>query len=138
MRACHDSITCRGATLHSYRTTYESTKRTCEMPFALAGDIALHYQFDGIKTGVPLVFINSLGTDLRLWDQVTPHFADQFPILRYDKRGHGLSDCPPGPYTIRDLSDDLASLLNHLGMHEVILIGISVGGMIALDYTIQF
>ena len=108
------------------------------MPFALTGDIALHYQLDGLKTGMPLVFINSLGTDLRLWDRLTSHFADRFPILRFDKRGHGLSDCPPGPYSIHDFSNDLANLLNHLGFNEVILIGISVGGLIALDFTILF
>ena len=107
------------------------------MKFATVKGITLHYTLEGLKDGVPLVFINSLGTDLRLWDKLIPHFAEHFPIIRYDKRGHGLSDCPPGPYSIRDHSDDLAGLLDHLRVKDVIPVGISVGGMIALDYTIN-
>jgi 3-oxoadipate enol-lactonase len=63
--------------------------------------------------------------------------VEHFPIIRYDKRGHGLSDCPPGPYSIRDLSNDLAGLLAYLHVTEAILIGISIGGLIALDFTIN-
>lgn len=108
-----------------------------EMKFVTVEGITVHYTLDGLKEGIPLVFINSLGTDLRLWDKLIPHFAGYFPIIRYDKRGHGLSDCPPGPYSIRDHSSDLVALLDHLQVKDVILIGISVGGMIALDYAIN-
>lgn len=105
------------------------------MRFAAIGEITLHYALEGLQAGIPLVFINSLGSDLRLWDKLVPHFAEYFPIIRYDKRGHGLSDCPPGPYSIRTHAGDLAALLEHVGVKETILIGISVGGMIALDYA---
>ncbi len=101
------------------------------------GGITLRYTVEGLPQGVPLVFVNSLGTDLRIWDKLIPYFAESFPIIRYDKRGHGFSDCPPGPYSIRDHSHDLAGLLTHLNINEAILIGISVGGLIALDYTIN-
>jgi len=97
--------------------------------------ITIHYSLDGLQEGIPLVFINSLGTDLRLWDKLVPHFAEKFRVIRYDKRGHGLSDAPPGPYSIRDHANDLSGLLAHLQIHQPILIGISVGGMIALDYA---
>lgn len=106
-----------------------------EMRFATVGGVTLHYTLDGLPAGAPLVFINSLGSDLRIWDRVVPHFAEHFSIIRYDKRGHGLSDDPPGPYSIRQHSDDLANLLEHLQVEEAILIGISIGGMIALDYA---
>jgi 3-oxoadipate enol-lactonase len=105
------------------------------MRFATVSGVTLHYNLDGLPTGLPLVFINSLGSDLRIWDKVVPYFADRFSLIRYDKRGHGLSDCPPGPYSIRHHTNDLANLLEHLQIKEVILIGISVGGMIALDYA---
>jgi 3-oxoadipate enol-lactonase len=105
------------------------------MKFVEVNGITLHYAREGLGEGVPLVFVNSLGTDLRIWDGLTLHFAERFPIIGYDKRGHGLSDCPPGPYSIRDYANDLAALLEHLGHERVILIGISVGGMIALDYA---
>jgi 3-oxoadipate enol-lactonase len=105
--------------------------------FAEVGGITLCYAVEGLETGIPLVFINSLGTDLRLWDELIPHFAEHFVIVRYDKRGHGRSDCPPGPYSIHDHADDLAALLIHLNLPQVLLIGISVGGMIALDYALR-
>lgn len=106
--------------------------------FATIGGITFHYAFDDLPPRPSLVFINSLGTDFRIWDAVTPHFANQFSILRYDKRGHGLSDSPPGPYSIHNHSDDLAGLLAYLKLESVILIGISVGGLIALDYTLRY
>lgn len=105
------------------------------MNFANVGGITLHYRQEGLQTGIPLVFINSLGTDLRLWDELVKSLANRYAIVRYDKRGHGLSDCPPGPYSIRDETNDLAGLLAHLEIEEAIVVGISVGGMIALDYA---
>jgi 3-oxoadipate enol-lactonase len=108
-----------------------------EMKFVAIAGVTVHYELDGLPAGVPLVFINALGTDLRIWDKMIPHLAKRFAIIRYDKRGHGLSDCPPGPYSIRDHATDLAGLLDHLQANPAILIGISVGGMIALDYAIN-
>ncbi len=101
----------------------------------LQHDITIHYTCEGIRNGFPLVFINSLGTDLRIWDQIVPSFKDSYQIIRYDKRGHGLSDCPPPPYTIRKHATDLAHLLDYLAVKQAILVGISVGGMIALDFA---
>jgi len=95
--------------------------------------ITLHYKIDGAADGVPLIFINSLGTDLRIWDDVVPHFEQAFRIIRFDKRGHGLSDCPPAPYSIRDFTNDLVSLMDALEIDKAILVGLSVGGMIAID-----
>ncbi|MEZ4737505.1 MAG: 3-oxoadipate enol-lactonase [Caldilineaceae bacterium] len=111
--------------------------------FVTVGQYTLHYRLDGVgapgtATGTPLVFINSLGSDLRIWDGLIAAFAPHYPIIRYDKRGHGLSDCPPGPYTLRDHTADLAGLLAGLQMRSAILIGVSVGGMIALDFAHQY
>lgn len=103
--------------------------------FVTANGLTLNCMLEGAQNGLPLVFINSLGTDLRIWDVVTPHFAERFRLIRYDKRGHGLSDCPPAPYSIRDHATDLAGLLDHLDIQQAVLVGISVGGMIALDFA---
>jgi 3-oxoadipate enol-lactonase len=103
--------------------------------FAAVENVTIHYSLDGLQEGLPLVFINSLGTDLRLWDKLIPHFAESYRIIRYDKRGHGLSDAPPGPYSIRDQATVLGGLLTYLQVRQPVLIGISVGGMIALDYA---
>lgn len=104
--------------------------------FTTIDGITLHYTIEGAPTGTPLVFINSLGCDLRIWDQVCGHLAAGAPIIRYDKRGHGLSACPSGPYTIRDHAADLSGLLTHLAVDEAILIGVSVGGQIALTHAL--
>ncbi|MFW6070162.1 MAG: 3-oxoadipate enol-lactonase [bacterium] len=106
------------------------------MRFLTVAGVTLHYTLEGEGDGLPLVFINSLGTDLRIWDDVLPQLPAQHPVVRHDKRGHGLSDCPPGPYRIGDHSEDVARLLAHLGIEEAIVIGISVGGVIALDFAI--
>ena len=68
------------------------------MKIAELGDVRLHYRVDGPDDGPPVVFANSLGTDLRLWDKVLPLLPPGLRLVRYDKRGHGLSSCPPAPY----------------------------------------
>jgi 3-oxoadipate enol-lactonase len=105
------------------------------MNFMLRNGFTIHYTLEGTREGIPLVFINALGTDLRIWDGVVSHLTDRHTVLRFDKRGHGLSDCPPAPYKIHDFSSDLLSLLEHLGISQGIVVGISVGGMIALDFA---
>ena len=106
--------------------------------FTDIGGLALHHSVQGHRRGMPVVFINSLGTDLRIWDGVIPHLADRFRIVRYDKRGHGLSDCSPGRNAIRTHTNDLAGLLDSLQIDETIVVGTSVGGMIALDFAAAY
>jgi len=95
-----------------------------------ANGVTLHVQEDGDSNGTPVVFANSLGTDLRLWDAIIPLLPDGLRLVRYDKRGHGLSGCPEGPYTIDDLTADAAALIEGLDLGPVIFVGLSIGGMI--------
>lgn len=108
------------------------------MQFITVNNVTLNVALDGVPAAPALVFINSLGSDLRIWDAVVPHFVDRFCVVRFDKRGHGLSDSPERPYRIHDFTQDLAGLLDHLQIEEAVLIGVSVGGMIALDFTAHF
>ena len=62
------------------------------MAFDRLGDIVVHHHQTGPADAPPLVFVNSLGTDLRVWDALLPKLADRFCCVRYDKRGHGLTD----------------------------------------------
>lgn len=105
------------------------------MNFVELGGLTFHYRLDGIPDNPALVFINSLGTDLRCWSRVVPHFEDRYALITYDKRGHGLTDSPDPPYTIRQHADDLSLILDNFGLRHPVLVGISVGGMIALDYA---
>lgn len=91
----------------------------------------LHWREDGDPDGAPIVFANSLGTDLRLWDKVIERLPkDGYRYIRFDKRGHGLSSCPPAPYSITKLVDDLEGLLKQIGVTRFAFIGLSIGGMI--------
>ncbi|MEM6440168.1 MAG: 3-oxoadipate enol-lactonase [Pseudomonadota bacterium] len=90
----------------------------------------IHFREDGDPGGRPLLLINSLGTDLRVWDKLVPLLPDGLRLIRYDKRGHGLSELTPGPYAIDQLADDAAALLDHLDLREAILVGLSIGGLI--------
>ena len=91
----------------------------------------LHVADDGPLDAATVVFSNSLGTDVRLWDPMLPHLPEGLRLIRYDKRGHGLSTCPDGPYTIEDHRRDLEGLLDGLGIKDAVIVGLSVGGMIA-------
>ncbi|NNU79597.1 3-oxoadipate enol-lactonase [Halovulum dunhuangense] len=93
--------------------------------------ILTHIHESGDPDGLPVVFANSLGTDLRVWDALLPLLPAGLRLIRYDKRGHGLSDCPPPPYGMGELVDDAAALLDALDVRDAVFVGLSIGGMIA-------
>ncbi|MEL6522165.1 MAG: 3-oxoadipate enol-lactonase [Pseudomonadota bacterium] len=90
----------------------------------------LHVRDDGPKDGRAVFFANSLGTDLRIWDDMLTHLPDGLRIIRYDKPGHGLSDCPEGPYSIAGLADDVVTIATALNVPHFTLVGLSIGGLI--------
>ncbi|OSQ51456.1 3-oxoadipate enol-lactonase [Marivita geojedonensis] len=95
-------------------------------------DIRLHYRIDGDPDGAPVVFANSLGTDMRLWDKVLARLPKTgLKYIRYDKRGHGLSECPKPPYGMGTLVRDVERLMDHLAIRDAVFVGLSIGGMIA-------
>ncbi len=81
--------------------------------------------------GPALVFINSLGTDLRMWDAVLARLPSASAALRMDKRGHGLSSTAPEGYGIPDLAQDVIDAMDAAKLGQVILVGCSIGGLIA-------
>lgn len=102
------------------------------MQAATLNGIAIHYQTIGAPEGKPLlVFSNSLGTDSRIWRDVIVRLVGEAAILLYDKRGHGLSGMGEPPYRMDDHVADLAALLDHVGGRPAVVVGLSVGGMIA-------
>lgn len=107
------------------------------MRIANLGDIRLHYRIDGNPNGRPVVFANSLGTDLRLWDQVLPLLPQNLKYIRYDKRGHGLSECPTGAYSMGTLVRDVERLMDHLEVKDAMFVGLSIGGMIAQGLAVK-
>jgi 3-oxoadipate enol-lactonase len=110
---------------------------TASPEWADLGPVALHSREDGDAEGAPLVFANSLGTDLRIWDAVVARLPPGLRVIRYDKRGHGLSACPPAPYAMGALVSDLERLLDRLSVREAVVVGLSIGGMIAQGLAVK-
>ncbi|MEU4650205.1 alpha/beta fold hydrolase [Nocardia fluminea] len=79
-----------------------------------------------------VVLLNSLGTTLSMWDEVTALLRESFDVVRFDQRGHGDAALAGGPTTIDDLVEDFVSVLDRLGLERVHLAGVSIGGMVAI------
>ena len=101
--------------------------------------VGLHVQIDGATDpGAPtVVFANSLGTDLTLWDGVLPHLPDGLRIIRWDKRGHGQSDVPDAPYRMGALVSDAEAICDALEVRDCCFVGLSIGGMIAQGLAVK-
>lgn len=105
--------------------------------FALINGLTLHYALDGITDGQPIVLIHSLGTDLRLWDGMIPKLS-RYRVLRFDLRGHGLSDDASESFSIHDLASDVRELLDLRQIDTAVIVGISVGGLIAMNFALRY
>ena len=92
--------------------------------------VTLHVQVEGPENGPVVMFANSLGTDLRVWDPLLPHLPEGLRIVRFDKRGHGLSDCPDAPYDMDTLVADAEAIIDTLGLRDITFVGLSIGGLI--------
>jgi 3-oxoadipate enol-lactonase len=101
------------------------------LTFMRVNGVVLHHEIRGAAGKPPLVFVNSLGTDFRIWNDVAARLGDRYRIILYDKRGHGLSEATPAPYAMADHVNDLAALLDHHGIEKAAVVGLSVGGLIA-------
>ena len=73
-----------------------------------------------------------------MWDPIVPYLASDFRLIRYDTRGHGLSEASPPPYSAGALARDVAGVLDGLGITNVVLCGLSVGGVIAQQFAIDY
>ena len=89
----------------------------------------LHYRVDG-DAGPWVVFCNSLGTDLHMWDAQVEALSTRFRVLRYDRRGHGQSTAAPGPYTLAALGGDVLALMDALKIERANFCGLSIGGLV--------
>jgi 3-oxoadipate enol-lactonase len=100
--------------------------------FLRLGSQLHHVQIDGPVDGEAVIFANSLGTELRIWDEVIRPLTG-LRVIRYDMRGHGLTPPAAPPYAIADLAADLEQLIDALEIPRVTICGASVGGQVALQ-----
>jgi 3-oxoadipate enol-lactonase len=101
------------------------------MPHVKVNGASLRYEWEGPTDAPVVMFCNSLGTNLAMWNPQIAAFTREFRVLRYDSRGHGQSEVTPGPYTIEGLGQDVLGLIDALQIRRVLFCGLSLGGVIA-------
>mgnify|MGYP006281661993 CR=1 FL=1 len=101
------------------------------MPSLSVDDTRLYYDEQG--RGAPLLLIHGLGSSSRDWFKQVDYFANRYRVLRVDLRGHGRSERPPGPYHIAQFARDVAVCLRRLDAAPAHVVGLSMGGMVALQ-----
>ena len=102
------------------------------MPTIDADGCPINVQIDGPDNAPVLVLSNSLGTNLHMWDGQMPEFTKHFRVVRYDRRGHGKSGVPKGPYTMERLGRDVLAILDALKTDKINWCGLSMGGMVGM------
>jgi 3-oxoadipate enol-lactonase len=106
------------------------------MPKTFVNGFDLYYNLYG--SGPPLVLVHGLGMDQTMWDLQMPTFSQDFQIVLYDLRGQGQSESPEFPYTLDLFADDLHHLLGLLGLRSANILGLSLGGTIALKFALKY
>ena len=101
--------------------------------FAELRDGRLYYETVG--SGQALVFVHGFSLDARMWDDQFEVFASRYRVVRYDLRGFGRSDVPTGPYSH---ADDLKALMTQLGIDRAHIVGLSMGGGVAVDFALAY
>jgi len=100
------------------------------MPMIKADDgCPIYVEVEGDDDAPALMLSNSLGTNLHMWDEQAGDFAEHFRLIRYDRRGHGQSGVPKGPYSFDRFGRDILAVLDALEVDKVNWCGLSMGGM---------
>jgi len=106
--------------------------------FAQIKGLRLCYEERGEEHEEALVLIPGMGYGRWLWTKQLPVFSQHFRTIALDNRGSGLSDKPPGPYTIPQMAEDVKGLLDTLKIEQAHVCGISMGGLIAQEFALSF
>ncbi|MFB3819679.1 MAG: 3-oxoadipate enol-lactonase [Candidatus Methylomirabilales bacterium] len=99
--------------------------------------IGVKYTLNGPASAPVVTLGHSLATSLSMWEPQVQALADRFRVLRYDARGHGGTDAPPGPYSLELLAEDASALLRALGVDRTHFVGLSLGGMIGQQLALS-
>ena len=102
------------------------------MPTVQSNGCVIHYELEGAENKPALMLCNSLGSTLHMWDGQMPQLTQHFRVLRYDRRGHGKSGVPAGPYTMEMLGRDALAVLDAAKIEKTHWCGLSMGGMVGM------
>lgn len=102
------------------------------MPMIDADGCPIRVEVEGRANAPVLMLSNSLGTNIHMWDDQVKPFTQDFRLVRYDRRGHGKSGSPEGPYTMERLGRDVLAILDQLGIEKTNWCGLSMGGMVGM------
>jgi 3-oxoadipate enol-lactonase len=112
------------------------TLKELSMPFLQNQNARIYWDEQG--QGEPLLLIMGLGYPSYLWHRTRPVLARQYRTIALDNRGSGQSDAPPGPYSIALMASDAAAALDAAGVESAHVFGLSMGGMIAQEFALQY
>ncbi|MDA0763931.1 MAG: alpha/beta fold hydrolase [Proteobacteria bacterium] len=98
----------------------------------------LKINIDGNVNNPKIIFSNSLGTDVRMWETQINILKENFCIVRYDTRGHGDSSPVEGPYSFEILENDVITIMDNLNIDKAHFIGLSIGGMTSLGLSLKY
>ena len=102
------------------------------MPTIQSNGCPIHVEIEGPENKPVLMLSNSLGTTLKMWEPQVAALTEHFRLVRYDRRGHGQSGVPAGPYNMEMLGRDVLAILDGLGIEKVNWCGLSMGGMVGM------
>jgi pimeloyl-ACP methyl ester carboxylesterase len=106
------------------------------MPFIQNQGARIYWDEQG--QGAPILLIMGLGWPSYLWHRTRPVLASRFRTIALDNRGVGQSDVPPGPYSMAMMASDAAAVLDAAGVDRAHIFGLSMGGMIAQEFALQY
>ena len=101
--------------------------------------VRLNLRVDGVdhRLAPPVLLLHGLGTDLHIWDRVLALLPEHLRYIRFDQRGHGLSDAPDAPYSMGAMVSDAEAVLDALKIRDCLVIGLSMGGLVAQGLAIK-
>lgn len=108
------------------------------MPIIKIDDINMYYEIQGESNVISLVLISGLGTDLTVYREIITQLSKKFKVLAFDNRGAGRTDKPDIPYSIEMMAGDTANLMKAVGIKKANVLGISLGGRIALELCLKY
>ena len=104
------------------------------MPIASVNGVGLYYEESGLGDRTPFVFT---GHGRKWWLWQWAYFSEHYRVLTHDRRGTGFSDDPPGDWSVKDFSEDLLGILDHIGVEKAIVAGHSLGAAVACVFGLD-